>query len=105
MSEQLRLKQRLRQGAAVDLDKRMLGTLRCLMNSLGNEVLPGPGLAGYQNGSVRTRNHGQKVEKLHHLAALADHPVQPGKPMRLFVKVLQKRDILHNNQYAGYTLR
>jgi hypothetical protein len=82
VSEQLRLDEVRRNGAAVDGDHRPIRARAVVVQKLGGELLAGAGLADEHHGHLRRRDAPQLGFHLKHLGGLADELVALTGPRR-----------------------
>ncbi len=91
MAEQLAFQQRLRQGGAVDLDKRAVCTARAVVNGAGNQLFAGSTLSADQYVGLRKGNFRGVFANLHHVRAVGqDMPPLPAGAQGL----MQAADLL-----------
>ena len=77
VTEQLRLEQRLGNGAAVERDEPMRAPSAVVMNGARDDFLAGPGIAVDQNRAVGGRHRLEQLKQPRHRPALADDPLEP----------------------------
>ena len=74
MPEQLALEQRLRDGAAVDGDKRPGGARRLVMDKAGDSFLADSTFTGDEHRGINLCDASCQLHYVPHLRALDDHP-------------------------------
>src|SRR5690606_10224554 len=75
VTEQLAFDQILRNGGAVDRDKRLRGTRAVLMNAARDELLAGSAFPRDKHGDIAERDLADRLENLLHRLGTADDPL------------------------------
>ena len=83
VAEEQAFQQALRQSAAIDLEKRLVGTGAERMDQPGSELLAGAALALQQHGGVEAGDLADLAEHALHRGGLADEGIRLGRQPRL----------------------